>query len=105
GAFAGIEIEHDLRWPVDVWNAVQKGMQLQSRQIRQPRERAHVVDDDVVDLGLAAPSRHGEGLHPGGRKARRILLVEELASNSVGITLERHGPVFKCGRMYGETRT
>ena len=57
--------------------------------IRQPDERRQIVDKNVPDVWRAFFfAGHGNGLHPSGRKSRRVFFVKEITEDAVGKTLE-----------------
>ena len=93
--FAGIEIENNVRRPIDMRYAVQKRMQLQCRHVCGPCQRAHVVDENVIDSRAAFAPWNRESFYPIGREPRRIFFVERLVVNSVRVTLQRYWPILE----------
>ena len=80
---AGIEVEGDERRALGVVGQRQRGVQLEIGEVGQPHERGLVVGQDVVDRP------HARGLNPVGTVRWRVLLVEELRVDAVGVALER----------------
>src|SRR5205823_13025872 len=89
GPFAGIEIEDDRRGALDERRTMQERMDLDAADLRDPEQRALVVDHHVMDVRRAVAARHGKRADPIGREARGILLPEKLAVERVGVAFER----------------
>jgi hypothetical protein len=62
----------------------------------------HEPHQDVPDL-TAALTDDGERRHPRGGAGRRILLIEELATDTVRVTLRGNRAVPQMGRRKGAT--
>ena len=73
-------------------------MDLESADRRGPEETAGVLDQDVMNLRLAAAPPYRERLDPLWGESGRNFFVEELAAGLVGITLEGDGTVFEVGQ-------
>ena len=81
--------------PVEMRNPMKKGMELERRDVRRPRERRAVVDQDVINVRATFAPRDRKRLHPFRGKRRRVLFVKDFAVDPVRIPLQCDRPVAK----------
>ena len=48
--FARVEVENDAGWLLDIFGAMQEGMELNGRNAGAPDKGSHVVDQEVMDF-------------------------------------------------------
>ena len=89
GAFAGIEIENEVRGRVDLWNAMEEGMKFKRGGVGGPGERGRVVDQDVLDRRFVRmASRNGKRFDPIGREGGKVFFVKGFAEDAIRKTFE-----------------
>src|SRR5690242_89539 len=88
GGLAGIEVEDDLGGRIEVGGSSEEGMDLEGADRGGPEETAGVLDQDVMNLRLAAAPPYRERLDPLWSESGRVFFVEELADGLVGLMLE-----------------
>src|SRR5205814_9474607 len=92
---ARVEIKNDVCWLINPRSAMQKGMQLNTGHVCRPCQGRDIIDENVINVRPALPSRHWICLYPFRCKSGGIFFVEGFAVNAIRITLQRHRPSLK----------
>jgi hypothetical protein len=77
--------------PLDFRRRRQKRVDFEARQVRRPRQRSHVIQQDVAYVRAAFAARHRESLNPFRRESRGVFFVEVRGRHAVRVALERDG--------------
>ena len=92
GGRTRIEIENDLRWPVDVRRIGEEGVKFQIAQIGRPNERGEIINQAKLNIARLVMPGDSAGFDKGRFRFGTLFFVEEGSRHSIGIALHGQRP-------------